>query len=80
MITDSYDVPLNFGGFLSTCLHGWRQRTPVEVLSDVIFLEKAQVGFTYPAPHMILASRELRMFPREKTSAYTDVPEGCHAK
>lgn len=43
MITDSYDTPINFGSFLSTCLHGWRPRTEAEVLSDVIFLEKAQV-------------------------------------
>ena len=72
MITDSYDVPLNFGSFLSTCLHGWRQRTPVEVLSDVIFLEKAQVGFTYPAPPHDFGFEKVENVPkRENLSIYT---------
>lgn len=47
-----------------------------EVLSDVIFLEKAQVwGLLTSTPHDFGFER-VEDLPREKTLAYTDVPEG----
>ena len=81
MITDSYDAPINFGSFFKY-LFLWMEAENGGWGAFWCHFpgEGTSVGSTYPAPNMILASKELRTFPREKTSAYTDVSQVYHAK